>query len=204
MKLGIDIDGVLADFNTSFIHLVKQQTGIQLPPVSDTYPDTWSYHRAGGVTEKQDNALWEFIKTSSFWGQLLPMKGALDALERLNSLSVDGHDIYFITARPGKLAKFFTDLWLQRHGMVFPTTLVTSNKGPVVVGLGLDIFVDDKPENNLEVLTHCELAKVRAPWVYLVDAPYNKWATNAKDYGVRVASLMDVLELNFPKLRRIA
>lgn len=188
MKIGVDIDGVLADFTKSFNALVRAEFGIELP-----YPaPTWQWHREGGVTKQQDNQLWNIIKTTHFWATLVPMPGAIDAIARLDQLSHDGHDVYFITSRPGKLAKFHTEWWLKAYGMNFPTVLVTSDKGPVVKGLGLDIFIDDKPENNLEVLE----AVGRSPkvHVFLVDAPYNQWADNPSVYGVRIHSLGEVFD----------
>jgi uncharacterized HAD superfamily protein len=143
VKFGIDMDGVVADFVKGYNALAKAELGIDLP-----YPaPEWNWHKLGGITSKQNNQLWDYIKSSMFWGTLFPLPGAVEALERLNEIS-KRHDIYFITTRPGTLAKFLTEMWLKFHGMDTPTVLVTDNKAPVVRGLGLDVFVDDKPENN--------------------------------------------------------
>lgn len=192
MKIGIDIDGVLADFTKSFNALVRAEFGIELP-----YPaPTWQWHREGGVTKQQDNQLWNIIKTTHFWATLVPLPGAIEVIQRLDQLSHDGHDVYFITSRPGKLAKFHTEWWLKSYGMNFPTVLVTSDKGPVVQGLGLNIFIDDKPENNAEVIAAvAQASSGKLPSVYLLDAPYNQWAQDA--YGIRIATVQEVLDLHF-------
>jgi uncharacterized HAD superfamily protein len=197
MKIGVDIDGVLADFTSAFNALVKAEYGITLPNPAPS----WNWHRDGGVTKEMDSKLWGYIMDSMWWGTLFPMTGAVEALERLNLMSRAGDDIYFITSRPGKLSKFLTEMWLKFHGMDAPTVLVTSNKGPVVKGLGLDVFVDDKPENNYEVIQATGYGEVR---VYLIDAPYNQWADQPKNYGTRIASLSAVLDLEAVAERKAA
>src|SRR4051812_23873962 len=107
LRIGIDLDGCLADFNTAFIELIAEQTGIQLPPVSDTYPDCWAYHKAGGVTAEQDRKLWQTIGDSgSFWYELPSLPGAVRTINDLGIVSrVAGWFVYFITARNGRLVK---------------------------------------------------------------------------------------------------
>lgn len=199
MRIGIDLDGVLCDFVRSYNALVKAHLGIELP-----YPaETWDWHTDNGVTKEQSNRMWEVIKSTPFQGTLHALPGALEAIERLNVLNVQGNDIYFITSRSGQLAKFWSELWLRNHGMDYPTVLITSNKGPVAFGLNLDVFVDDKPENNRGVLDEFVARDKKRPRVYLPDHLYNRWADNAS-YGVRVADLNEVLEREFPRERRRA
>lgn len=169
MKIGIDIDGVLADFNTGYIDLIRRTTGIQLPPVSNVYPDVWHYERAAGVTKKQEHEVWEHIRNSEFWGQLFPLKGTLEVLDKLTQLRYEGHEIYFITSRVGKKVKFQTERWLSLYGMNNPTVLISDKKGPVAQGLELDVFIDDKPENCADV----QLASPKTR-VFLLDQPYNR------------------------------
>lgn len=178
-------DGVLADFNSSFIALIKQQTGIELPPVGPNYPDVWAYHRAGGVTPAQDKLLWKHIKTSGFWDTLDALPSATEAIQRLDVLRYSGADVYFITSRPGNFAKYLTEGWLMRHGFRYPTVLICNSKGPVAAGLELDAFIDDKTENCLDVARARELCRV-----FLVDAPYNKTAQArmASEWGIEVVS----------------
>jgi hypothetical protein len=192
MKIGLDVDGVLADFIHGYNALVRQELGIDLP-----YPaPTWNWHTDGGVTPEQDTAMWEIIKATPFQGTLQPLKGAPDALERLNALSLKGNDIYFITNRSGSLAKFWTEMWLRFHGMSAPTVLIAKDKGPVVKGMELDVFVDDLPTNTQAVLD----AVGRDPRVrvYLPRHPYNEWAWSQPfNYGQPVADLNEVLEIEF-------
>lgn len=188
MRIGCDLDGCLTDFNSAFIELIQKETGIQLPSPSATYPTVWNYHRAGGVSAQQSDAIWDYIKSSSFWATLHPLKGALDAVQVLDFMTRAGHDVYFITSRPGTFAKYHTETWLKLAGMSNPTVLIADDKGPVVAGLQLDVFIDDKPENIVDAVT--ARPAVRA---YVIDAPYNR-VFQSLHLGLRVAaSVLDVL-----------
>lgn len=195
MKLGIDVDGVLADFHSHHIPLIERITGIKLPPVSDTYPDVWDYHIAGGVTKAQEKLIWAEIKSTQMWASLNPLPGAIEALSRLNALRYTGVESYFITSRSGRMAKFYTEMWLNFHGMSSPTVLISSDKGPVVSGLALDVFVDDRPENIQEVAYQAPTTNL-----YLVDQPWNRdFESKQGTRFERVRSLGEVLDREIPQ-----
>ena len=190
MVRAIDCDGVLADFNTPFIALVKEQTGIELPAPSATYPNTWNYHRAAGVNAKQDAQLWAYIKESDFWETLPPTKDCAAAIARLRECRGEGDEIYFITSRPGKYAKHLTEFWLDAQGYECPTVLISSDKGPVCQGLEVDVFVDDKIDNCNEVADCCDDARV-----FLLDAPYNR-----DESRILFANITRITSLHDPRL----
>lgn len=202
MKLGIDVDGVVADFVTGYTDLIRQKFGIRLPPRSDSYPDVWDFELAGGVTKAQRSELLEHIKSTEFFGALYPEnRRTFDALQRLSEATYH-HDVYFITQRSGARAKWLTEKWLGWHGFVKPPTVLIVNgaegKGLIAKALGLDVFVDDKPENLMAVLRATE--GLRA---YLIDKPYNtnyadgyyNLDTDVMSHWSRVPDLNDVLDL---------
>lgn len=200
MIYGVDIDGVLADFNSGFISLIKEMTGKELPKVSSTYPAVWNYHREDSlgvnkVTNKEETAVWERIKAGGFWRSLDITKDGRDALSWLNMMRYEGHQIYFITSRPGVYAKYLTEDWLSQYGYRNPTVLVVQSdraKGQLAAGLGFDVFIDDKPNNCLEVAVFSKAA------VFLVNQPYNQGDVfknmSGADDIVRVDSALEALE----------
>lgn len=196
-RIGLDLDGVLADFNHGYIDLIRTELGIQLPKPSATYPDVWNYERAAGITSSQENKLWNRIKTSEFWGTLHPLQETPYVLDVLSRLRFGGHDIYFITSRPGQKSKLLSERWLSLSGMNNPTVLTVKGekeKGFAAKALQLDIFIDDKPENLYEAVR--EWPKVKA---YLLDQPYNQEAEMflpGERFIIRVPTVTKMLELN--------
>lgn len=204
MKIVCDIDGVLADFNTPYIDLIRELTGKTLPRPSATYPDTWNYHYddklgPNKLTPSEAGRVWDHIKNSNFWVHLPPMDQTLRTLEKLRVMRLQGHEIYFLTSRPGADAKLFTEIWLKGYGMANPTVLIAPSdysKGQICKALQADIFIDDKPNNCAEVA----LATVKVGTrIFLVDAPYNRiiepeLSTIIRDVVIRVDNALQALE----------
>jgi 5'(3')-deoxyribonucleotidase len=199
MKIGIDVDGCLADFNRSYRTLVLDLTGILLPAIDDTYPNCWNYDLAAGVTREQASNCWRHIKDStSFWRHMGALPDARLALKILADASW-ASDVYFVTSRPGNSSKQQTEDWLRAHGYyTSPTVLIANgNKGLLSSGLGLEVFVDDKLEN-------CEDVLVTSPacQVFLVDAPWNRSREVAG--AKRVKSVVEALSIVFARQERAA
>jgi uncharacterized HAD superfamily protein len=165
-KIGIDVDGVLANFNDDYGRILVETSGRNLIPANFTIDDidTWHWEKKLGYTAKEVDAVWRVIDTHPFfWSALRALPGA----RHLTALNA--HDVYFITSRPGVTAKQQTENWLVAHGIFRPTVLISSKKGPVVAGLDLDFFVDDKLENCVEVEAAAPNTRV-----YLLDYKYNR------------------------------
>lgn len=170
-RLGIDIDGVLANFNESFRELIHTHTDVRLPAFTDTYPDMWDYHKQAGVGSTDNTRLWNIIKESNtFWKNLPTYPETYDFLQWASWLP--SHvDVYFITSRPGHTAKAQTELWLTNNGWAedFPQTVIISwKKGLMADALDLTHFIDDKNENVMDVLTNgpikCDTYMLARPW----------------------------------------
>lgn len=199
MNIGVDIDGVLANFTDSYAALLTKQTGIIFPKNSSTWPTEWYWDRAAGVQKPDENAVWDQIKSSTFWLDLAPLPGAEDTLQLLSARRYAGDQIYFITTRPGLKAKLLTEFWLRNWGFSNPTVLIAGSeaaKGQLASALKLDLFIDDKPENCEAVLEATkkviEARTVEYPCkVCLVNAPYNQNMSDIRMY--RVASALAAL-----------
>ena len=205
LKIGIDIDGVLAKFVDTYGLMFLRELGHAIPRETDKYPTRWDFDRErlqneGYAEDQIDDMIgrvWNNItkQGSSFWSMLEAYPGTEDALYRLSKRIAYGDDIYFITHRPGYMAKWMSEMWLTVHGAKNPTVLMAhGNKGLIAAGLKLDVFVDDKPENNRDVMMATEPGNTR---VYLIDRPWNR--SVGDDQGRRVGSLDEVLDLEFPE-----
>jgi uncharacterized protein len=188
MIIGCDIDGVLADFNASFIQRVIDVTGVDLFPSRPFNIPTWNYPEHYGYTPDEVSAVWRSIKADcGFWEWLPPYPSTPSAIEHLEERRYDyGDDIYYVTARPGIDAKAQTERWLMNHGVRRPTVLISSRKGDVCSALNIDAYVDDRWENAVDV------AKT-ATKSFLLVRPWNQ-DTKPRAFGITpVMSVGDFL-----------
>lgn len=189
MRIGFDIDGVLADFNTSFIALIKKVTGKNLFP-NGYWPTTWNYPESLGYTAVEVGWAWDAIKAEgNFWRDLgaLPDTAALqDWLWNGNAHNDVYDEFYFITSRMGKNVKRQTEDWLEEH-LELPglTVLISSEKGALAKALKLDYYVDDRAENILDVNE-----KSPTTFAFLIDQPWNRH----KQVNLRINELSTFLE----------
>lgn len=173
MRIGFDIDGVLADFNTSFIELVKDVTGRDLFGPG-FWPATWNYPEAVGYTADECSASWQAIKDGgNFWRNLNPladMKTLRQWLWTAEPSTGSFHEFYFITSRMGKNVKLQTEEWLDEHSeMPGLTVLISSEKGALCKALKLDYYVDDRAENIIDVQQTSPNTRA-----FLIQQPWNQ------------------------------
>lgn len=191
MRVGVDIDGVLANFNASYIERCITVTGKDLFPPRPFDILTWNYPESYGYTNEEVSSVWEDIKSDGyFWEDLLAYPNTAEALRRLDTEELAGSEIYYITARPGIYVKHQTEIWLQKqfpvHGV--STVLISSHKGLCAAALKLDRYIDDKPENVLETSLHCR--------TYLMNRPWNAYFDTNQPYVhpiIRVNSVEEML-----------
>lgn len=166
--LGIDVDGVLADFNSTFIDRIIAVTGKDLFPPRPFDIPVWDYPEHYKYTKAETSAVWESIKSDDhFWETLPAYPDTEQTLTRLSGLDDNGYDIYFITSRPGKDAKHQTEAWLRHHGFLArPTVLLSGAKGLCAEALTLDKYIDDRWENCVDAqrFTGCETFLLTRPW----------------------------------------
>ena len=100
-------------------------------------------------------------------------------VEDLAEEHLNGAEIVLITARHVKYAKD-TIASINRFGIYYDRIYFTEHKLPLVIGLDIDWFYDDKPETIAAIKNHIVRTKV-----VLVSAPYNREATEY-DYRYKV------------------
>jgi len=185
MILGIDVDGVLADFNSGFIQRTIEVTGKDLFPPRPFDIPTWDYATYYGYTKDEEAAVWESIKSDRhFWSHLNAYPGVENFIEHLWA---ETWDVYFITARPGIRAKIQTEHWLQLYDFELPTVLISWDKDLCAKALKLDRYVDDRIENAIDVV------EAGIP-TYLLTRPWNKNFRAAANGIIRISSLEEFLK----------
>ncbi len=97
MRLGIDLDGVVADFNTGWMQLHADEFGSNLRP---DMVDSWNcLHRLGGFADMQE--FWSWAGPTehrpSIFRHLEPYP---DAIGSLRVLADEGHRVVIVTTKP--------------------------------------------------------------------------------------------------------
>ncbi len=179
-----DIDGVLADWMVAFTRLGHERYGT---PIA-SHHDSTSWDDMHGLTKQQVTSLWDHIKqTPEFWGGVPPMLGA-GTFTRIRHLAASkGHDVYFVTARPGYGAKAATEEWLRRYCLSHPTVVMSRWKGEAAKAIEADFSIEDKAGNAVYVAYQSPATKS-----YLIDRPYNQFPPDV--LGRRVIRVQTVDE----------
>ena len=187
MRIGVDIDGVLANFNDSFISTIIEVTGRDLFPERPFDIPTWYYPEFYGYTKEEMDfvigSVWKAVKANeTFWQNLKPYPTTLNDLRYLVEREDSGDEVYYITDRAGITPKFQTEMWfLGQDGTdVVPTVLISGMKGLCAKALKLDVYIDDKWENILNVIEMSPNTRV-----FILDRPWNRGHDDVEaQYGI--------------------
>lgn len=130
MRIGLDIDGVLANFAAAVVARADSKG------MADIFPDGAADAKFFDVSDGVNDVMGDAWTDPSFWAEVSPVT------ESLPPWNFD--PICYITARP--VDSDVTDLWLATHG--FPAAPVITVKDPSdklihAQSQGLDLFVDD-------------------------------------------------------------
>ena len=137
LRLGFDVDGVLADFQTALGGACQELVGIEAGLVSARDLPTVELKRA-----------WrQIIRTPNWWMTLAAYEP--DQIARLYELTRRHRwEVFFMTKRPGTkgdTVQVQTQSWIERLGFYMPSVAtVPSSRGEIAQALGLDLVVDDQ------------------------------------------------------------
>ena len=175
MRIGLDIDGVLANFVKTFIPLVRERYGVALAE-QDIY--VHDLFLVLGITESE--AI-ELIR-ATIRSDLDLIDGAKEAIETLNR----EHDVILLTARPDDLLGV-TKQWLAAKGIPYSELLHVREGAKSAASLSLDVVVDDHLREAIAFA-----GKVRK--IIVFDHPWNH-SFNAGRLFERAYSWDDVLRI---------
>lgn len=134
MKIGIDVDGVLADHYTPFCNHVRKQSNSNLDPRN---LPTWDVQLPGSsktILESID----DLLSDPQYIRQLPVVDGARKGMKRLCD---SPHEIIIVTSRDARLHSVTAD-WLDRNGINYDgfAFKVPENKGHLRIGVLLDDY----------------------------------------------------------------
>jgi hypothetical protein len=169
LRLGFDMDGVLADMNGALLREAQRLfPGLEERPAADVAvsPGNADPDAPGGdpaevtppalsLTRRQERQLWDAVKAiPNFWETLAETEPGI--VSRLAQTARERRwEVIFLTSRPrtaGDVVQLQSQRWLERLGFQLPALYVVSTaRGRIASALGLDVIVDDRPENCLDV-----------------------------------------------------
>lgn len=157
MIVGVDLDGVIADFDGGWRRAYAVWYGKEVRDLTEEWDDN------ARLTFGSQAEFFAWVgDVPGFWQDLAPVPGALGALRELRK---QGHQIRFITARP-EWARSQTLRWLIANGQPSDELHFTGEKWRVPA----HIYIDDSPA----VLA--DLKEAKAPYVIRFARPWNKKA----------------------------
>lgn len=190
LRIGFDLDGVVADFRMAFLQAAAQLLGrdaIRKP--SSPMPDL------DAVSAADAKLVWKGItETPNWWLSLAPFEPA--QIARLYQLARRFRwEVSFLTSRiptAGDSVQFQSQSWLEAYGFYMPTVVtVPGSRGEIANALRLDIVIDDQFLNCLEVVGASQAKAMLV--LRMSDASLEQQATE-RGIGV-VQRLDDVIEV---------
>jgi hypothetical protein len=215
LRIGFDLDGVLADMESE---LQRQSEALFGAPAArraqaaaesaetadpaapsadpaDAAPESAPVVQLD-MTSRQQRRLWRHVATiENFWERLEELEPGV--IQRLAGVAIDRRwEIIFLTKRPetaGATAQIQSQRWLESKGFTLPSVFVVQgSRGRIAASLALDVVVDDRPENCLDVAVD---SKARAILVWRADDSQPPAAAQRLGIGVvkTVADCLDIL-----------
>ena len=166
MKLGFDLDGTVADLQGALAREARRLfPGVDpgdlpksMAPARDEAaaqdPSAPGFSMSS-LTSRQQKELWDAACAKvNFWETLDEIEPG--ALARLSRLARERRwEVIFLTSRPetkGDTAQLQSHRWLAAKGFELPSIFVVhGSRGKIAASLQLDVLVDDRPENCLDI-----------------------------------------------------
>jgi hypothetical protein len=168
LRIAFDLDGTLADLHAALEHAAGAEEQ-QLPVPGGTGDEPGGQPEVSpeearleppalqSLSGRRQRQIWDSVlATENFWEGLDEIEPGIVA--RIAALADErGWEVIFLTQRPaceGDTTQRQTQRWLGRFGFELPSVFVlgpTASRGKVASALGLDVVVDDRTENCLDV-----------------------------------------------------
>ena len=206
MKIALDIDGVLLDFDTHWREFAATYLQRDIVKLNDDYYLESRY----GIVKADSDAIWAAFFEQEKWASIEPYQCALEAIEVLHK---SDHDIVCITAAPQEVERqrrmSLQHLGLDAHEIEFTGYHHEGKtKHDALLRHAPDIFVDDQLIN----LSHAQECKIEnLVWLDRGDAQmevekgsdWEAYATHRIESMTGIVAIIDRLEATLARAPRL-
>ncbi|MBA9026928.1 5' nucleotidase, NT5C type [Peribacillus huizhouensis] len=168
MKFGFDIDDTLINLREHAFHLYNKKLNKNVELSAFKALNTLEIHEPFGLTAQEGGAMWNSLAEEIYYTTCPAFEGAIETLQQLVK---DGHEVFYITARNAEHCERTKDWLIQNQFPVkeghFFCGMKDKEKIRIIEDLQLDYYFDDKPavlETLLDVPTK----------VFAIDNSYNQ------------------------------
>ena len=173
MNIGIDIDGVLTDFERELMDYSSKMA----------VEEGWAINVDLTAYDESKALGWNQDQIQKFWNRYI-IKYFKDATVRnfapevIEKLKKEGHKIYFITARDdygmpiehyGEEQQITKD-WLEKNNIRYDKIIFETEKLQPCIENNIDVIIEDSPHNIQELSKQIKVIKF--------DCPYNRDVSN--------------------------
>lgn len=173
MRIGLDVDGVLTNMEQYQLRYGKKYFNKKDDEINTSEIDISGIFN---VSKAEREKFWfKYI-----WKYCISEPPKSNAAEAVRGLKSEGHEIHIITGRAhttesgitGKLFRFMLKKWLKKYNIPYDSITYCKEKGSeedkvdACNKLGIDVLIDDKKENVIEVSKNIP--------VICLDAKYNQ------------------------------
>ncbi len=179
MKIGIDLDDVLADSLPHYVQALNRRFELTI----DLADAAWRiFDRFPHIPRREAHSFFSELIEEGFFSSRPLLPGAREAVE---SLAEEGHHLFIITGRAARDAITTRD-WLEQVGLLRHFSAIVHNgiepvshyKSGAAFKLQLDLFIED------ELAVAVAVAEMAIP-VLLFDRPWNRGALSENMQRVR-------------------
>lgn len=167
MRIGVDIDEVVADSVPSYLPVLSEVVG---RPLKKEDLVRYEFEETFGLSEAEMKRFWRAFDSSGGWERIRPVPDAASVLGRLRRVG----EVILVTGRPEAFVGAQTRRWLAAHAIPHDALVFMgeADKDEAVrraLGGGLDVLIEDH-------WGFAERVAGRGTPVFLVDAPWNRTA----------------------------
>jgi 5'(3')-deoxyribonucleotidase len=174
MKIGIDVDEVLAAFLKNYCKYYNEKHKTNFSESDFISYDFWTV--VGGTVEDVINSVHDFHETKYF-SEIEPVVGAIEGVKEI----IKGNELYAVSSRQDHLLTQ-TQQWLEKYfPKMFAGVFLVNNfakgtekrtKKGICEKLGIEVLIEDMPQYAEECASKkCKVIMLRKPWNKEFDLP---------------------------------